>query len=102
MAESVREIERQILGEIWTSGDMMESLRYLCDDLGSRFGGTESEHRAAAYLQAKMREYRLQNVHLEEFPVSAWERGACELTLTVKSVSGSCTRRSNCCWTAIT
>ena len=82
MADSVREIERQVLGEIWTSGDMMESLRYLCDDLGSRFGGTESEHMAAEYLQAKMREYGLQNVHLEEFPVYAWERGVCELTLT--------------------
>jgi aminopeptidase YwaD len=82
MAESMREIERQVLGEIWTSGNMMESLRYLCDDLGSRFGGTESEQMAAEYLQAKMREYGLQNVHLEEFPVYAWERGACELTLT--------------------
>ena len=82
MADSVREIERQVLGEIWTSGEMMESLRYLCDDLGSRFGGTESEHMAAEFLQAKMREYGLQNVHLEEFPVYTWERGVCELTLT--------------------
>lgn len=82
MADSVREIERQVISEIWTSGDMMESLRYLCDDLGSRFGGTESEHQAAEYLQAKMREYGLKNVHLEEFPVYTWERGACELTLT--------------------
>ncbi|MGH9174448.1 MAG: M28 family peptidase, partial [Vicinamibacterales bacterium] len=82
MANSVREMERQVLGEIWTSGEIYESLRYLCDDLGSRFGGTESEHRAAEFLQAKMREYGLQNVHIEEFPVYAWERGACELTLT--------------------
>jgi Zn-dependent M28 family amino/carboxypeptidase len=82
MADSVREIERQVISEIWTSGDMMESLRYLCDDLGARFGGSESEQMAAEYLMAKMREYGLQNVHLEEFPVYTWERGACELTLT--------------------
>ncbi len=82
MADAVREIERQVLGEIWTSGEMMESLRYLCDDLGSRFGGTESEHMAAEFLQAKMHEYGLKNVHLEEFPVYTWERGVCELTLT--------------------
>jgi Zn-dependent M28 family amino/carboxypeptidase len=79
---NTREIEQRILGEIWTSGDIMESLRYLCDDLGSRFGGTESEHQAAEYLRDKMVEYGLQNVHLEKFPVYTWERGACELTLT--------------------
>lgn len=76
------DIHQRVLGEIWTSGDMYTSLRYLCDDLGSRFGGTGSEHEAAEYLLGKMREYGLQNVHLEEFPVYAWERGACELTLT--------------------
>ena len=78
----VQDIERQVIGEIWTSDDMMESLRHLCDDLGSRFGGSESEHRAAEFLQSKMLEYGLQNVHLEEFPVYTWERGPCQLTLT--------------------
>ena len=82
MAESTRDIERQILGNIWTSNEIYESLLYLCDDLGSRFGGTESEHKAAEFLQQKMKDYGLQNVHLEEFPVYAWERGSCELSLT--------------------
>ncbi|CAN5572258.1 hypothetical protein BH24CHL1_BH24CHL1_03200 [soil metagenome] len=82
MAESARDIERQILGEVWTSGEIYNSLLYLCDDLGSRFGGTESEHKAAEFLLQKMKEYGLQNVHLEEFPVYAWERGNCELSLT--------------------
>ena len=78
----VQDIERQVIGRIWTSGDMMTSLRYLCDDLGSRFGGSESEHEAAQFLQSKMLEYGLQNVQLEEFPVYTWERGVCQLTLT--------------------
>jgi len=82
MAESARDIERHILGNIWTSGEIYESLLYLCDDLGSRFGGTESEHKAATFLKEKMEAYGLQNVHLEEFPVYAWDRGSCELTLT--------------------
>ena len=82
MAESAHDIERQILGEVWTSGEIYNSLLYLCDDLGSRFGGTESEHKAAEFLLQKMKEYGLQNVHLEEFPVYAWERGNCELSLT--------------------
>ena len=82
MAEGTREIERHVLGEVWTSDEIYRSLRYLCDDLGSRFGGSASEQAAAEFLLGKMRDYGLQNVHLEEFPVYTWERGTCELRLT--------------------
>ena len=76
MADSARDIERHVLGNIWTSGEIYESLLYLCDDLGSRFGGSESEHKAAEFLQQKMKTTGLKNVHLEEFPVYTWERGS--------------------------
>jgi hypothetical protein len=69
MVETAKTIERHVLGEVWTSDEIYRSLRYLCDDLGSRFGGSTSEHAAAEYLLGKMRDYGLQNVHLEEFPV---------------------------------
>jgi aminopeptidase YwaD len=82
MADSARDIERHVLGDIWTSGEIYESLLYLCDDLGSRFGGSESEHKAAEFLKQKMEAYGLKNVHLEEFPVYGWERGTCELTMS--------------------
>jgi Zn-dependent M28 family amino/carboxypeptidase len=82
MDDVAREIERYALAEIWTSDEIFRSLRYLCDDLGSRFGGSESEQAAARFLQEKMQAYGLRNVHLEEFPVYTWERGSCELTLT--------------------
>ncbi len=78
---TIRDIEKQVLGEVWTSDEMYSHLRYLCDDLGSRFGGSESEHQAAEFLLGKMKEYGLQNAHLEEFPVYTWDRGVCELTL---------------------
>lgn len=81
MVDAMREIERHILGEIWTSDEIYRSLRYLCDDLGSRFGGSASEQAAAQFLLGKMRDYGLQNVHLEEFPVYTWERGVCDLRL---------------------
>lgn len=74
-------IERRVLGEVWTSDAIYRHLRHLCDDLGARFGGSASEHAAAAYLLQQMRGYGLQRVHLEEFPVYTWERGACELAL---------------------
>ncbi len=82
MAMTAREIERHVLGEVWTSDEILRSLVYLCDDLGSRFGGTPSEHAAAEFLLDKMRAYGLTNVQLEEFPVYAWERGECALTIS--------------------
>lgn len=75
-------IERALLGAVWTSGAVYRDLRYLCDDLGSRFGGSASEQAAGEFLLARMREYGLQNAHREEFPVYTWERGACDLRLT--------------------
>jgi Zn-dependent M28 family amino/carboxypeptidase len=47
----------------------------LCDDFGSRFGGTEGERKAAEFLQAKMRAYGLQNVHAEPINYIGWRRG---------------------------
>ncbi len=81
MDEAIREIERRVLGEVWTSDAIYRHLRHLCDDLGARFGGSASEHAAAEYLLRQMRDYGLQGVHLEEFPVYTWERGPCELAL---------------------
>lgn len=81
MAEATREIERRVLGDVWTSDEIYRNLLHLCDDLGARFGGSASEHAAADFLLDKMREYGLQRAHVEEFPVYTWERGTCELTL---------------------
>jgi aminopeptidase YwaD len=82
VTNGLREIDRHILGEIWTSDGIYRNLRYLCDDLGHRFGGSASEHAGAEFLAEKMREYGLQNVHLEEFPMYGWERGECFLAMT--------------------
>jgi aminopeptidase YwaD len=82
MSDLLREIDRHIIGQIWTSDGMYQSLKHLCDDIGHRFGGSDSEHNGAEYLAEKMREYGLQNVHLEEFPMYSWERGECFLAMT--------------------
>jgi aminopeptidase YwaD len=81
MDDALRSIEQHVLGEVWTSGDMYRSLRKLCDEIGSRFGGTGSEHGGAVFLLGKMQDYGLRNPHLEKFPVYAWDRGPCELHL---------------------
>jgi aminopeptidase YwaD len=79
--ERFREMERQIIGDIWTTNESYEVLRQLCDDIGHRFGGSESERAGAEFLMSRMEAYGLQNVRVEEFPMAGWERGSAALTL---------------------
>ena len=79
--EALREMERGILGDIWTTNEPYETLRRLCDEVGHRYAGSPSEKAGAQFLKAKMEEYGLQNVRLEEFPVAGWERGSAALAL---------------------
>ncbi len=74
-------IERGIIGDIWTSDEAYETLRELCDDIGHRFAGSESEHKGAEFLGSKMEEYGLENVRLEEFRLASWDRGTAKLTM---------------------
>ena len=74
--------ERQILGDVWTSDAAYENLLYLCDVIGNRWAGSDSEHRAGEWLKSKMEEYGLQNVHLEPVTFGAWERGEAVLEMT--------------------
>ena len=81
MADDLKAIEQQILGDIWTSDESMTVLRELCDDIGHRFGGSDSERQGAEFLKRKMEEYGLENVRIEEFPLASWERGSAYLKL---------------------
>lgn len=75
-------IEQQIAGDAWTSDRTYQNLLRLCDDFGHRFGGSDSEHRAAEFIQQTMNEYGLQNVELQRFPMYSWSRGSCFLAMT--------------------
>ncbi len=79
--EQLRELDRVVLGEIWTSDEAWRNLVFLCDDLGHRFAGSPQEQRAAAFLAERMRAYGLENVRLESFPMATWERGPCHLAV---------------------
>ena len=74
-------IDRQMVGDIYTSPEVMDMLTVLCDDFGSRFGGTPGERQAAEYLKAKMEEYGLRNVHLEPVEYLGWQRGEVKLEI---------------------
>lgn len=74
-------IERAIIGDIFTSDETIRNLTMLCDDFGSRFGGTESERQASEFLRDKLTEYGCENVRLEPFEYGGWVRGKATLTM---------------------
>ncbi len=74
-------LDQKILGDIYSSREAMDNLEVLCDDFGSRFGGTTGEKLAADFIAAKYKEYGLSNVHLEPFEYLGWRRG--EATLEI-------------------
>lgn len=72
-------VEQQMVGDCYTSTEAMDNLITLCDDFGSRFGGTTGERKAAEFFTRKMEEYGLSNVHLEPVEYIGWTRGEAKL-----------------------
>ena len=59
----------------------MDNLTVLCDDFGSRFGGTAGEKQAAEFMKAKLESYGLTNVQMEPFEYLGWTRGSAKLEI---------------------
>lgn len=74
--------DRQLIGDIWTSDESYRNLEYFCDVIGSRWAGSDSEHKGGEFLKTKLEEYGLKNVRLEPVEFGAWQRGHCSLSVT--------------------
>ena len=74
-------IDQQIMGDVYTSTEVMDNLTILCDEFGSRFGGTPGEKQAADFMKAKLEAYGLKNVHLEPIEYIGWRRGEMKLEI---------------------
>ncbi|MFZ5916319.1 MAG: M28 family peptidase [Chloroflexota bacterium] len=72
------ELEKQIIGEVWTSPEIYTNVERLCD-FGSRFAWTESERQARDFIEARFRDYGLRNVRLPTFDYTGWARGEASL-----------------------
>ncbi|NCF69503.1 MAG: aminopeptidase, partial [Chloroflexi bacterium] len=59
------ELDRKIVGDIYTSNELMDNLGTLCDEYGSRFAGSTEEREAAEFMKAKLIEYGLTDVILK-------------------------------------
>jgi aminopeptidase YwaD len=68
--------DQKIIGDVYTSTELMDNLSILCDEFGSRFGGTPGEKQAAQFIKAKLEAYGVQNIHLEEIHYEGWRRGS--------------------------
>ena len=73
------DLDRALLGDAYGSREAMETLTVLCDDFGSRFGGTDGERKAAEYLRDKLEGYGLSDVRLEPFAYLGWRRDEARL-----------------------
>ncbi len=74
-------IDQKIVGDTYTSTEVMDNLVTLCDEFGSRFGGTEGERLAAEFIKAKLEGYGLKGVHLEPVAYIGWTRGDAKLEI---------------------
>jgi len=75
-------VDQKLVGDVYTSREAMDNLTVLCDEFGSRFGGTPEEKQAADFIQARLEAYGLHNVRLEPFEYPGWRRGQVSLTIT--------------------
>ncbi len=75
-------LDQQMVGDIYTSNEVMDNLTVLCDDFGSRFAGTPEEFKAATFISETFSRYGLKNVRMEEYPYAGWTRGDATLTIT--------------------
>lgn len=76
----IRDIDRDLTGEIYNSNESWNTLNALCM-FGGRAGGTSSDRLAADYIRRKLEEYGLDGPHLEEFDFLGWSRGSSKLEI---------------------
>ena len=74
------DLDRRLVGDIYTSHAAMRNLEVLCDECGSRFVGTEGEARAAAHLEETLRQYGCE-ARRESYDYQGWTRGEASFEL---------------------
>jgi len=65
----------KIAGEVFIKNNAYEILRFLSDEIGARFTGSEPFHRSTEWAVNLFNEYGLTNVHLEYFDTVGWLPG---------------------------
>lgn len=91
-------VDRRLIAEVMTASELSANLRALAMP-GGRLSGSPNGEQAEEYVAQKLREYGLQNVHFEPFPMISWRDRSTEVTvlgdpphrLEVAQALGNCT-----------
>ena len=75
----LREADQRMLGDIYTSREVMENLEVLCDDFGSRWAGSGEDAKAANFFVSRFLDYKLRGTRSEPFEFIGWRRGPATL-----------------------
>ena len=76
------EVDKKILGEIYSGNEPMKNLEVLCDVYKSRWPGTEDDLNSVKYVVEKLHEYGLEDAYYEPFKIPGWRRGPAKLEVT--------------------
>ena len=69
------DVDKTILGEVYTSSESLDNLITMCDDFGSRFPGTPGDKASVDFMVEKLKSYGVENAHFETFKIPGWVRG---------------------------
>ena len=73
------DVDKRIVSEIYTSSEIMDNLRTLCDVHGSRFPGTPGDLGSVKYMVEKLNEYGVEDAYFEKYMIPGWTRGPARL-----------------------
>ena len=73
------DVDKRIVAETYTSSEIIDNLRILCDIHGSRFPGTPGNLGSVEYIVEKLHEYGVENAAYETFVIPGWTRGPASL-----------------------
>lgn len=77
--------ESWLMGNAWIGSLAHDHVRTLCDTIGSRWGGSDGERRAADYIRGQFESFGLQGASIEEFDLNTWESGSASIVINGES-----------------
>lgn len=81
-----KKVDRNICGDIWTTEDAEELLRFLTVDIHHRLAGSPGEKRAQQHILAKFKKWGLAT-DFQKVKVPTWKRGPAYLRIQSKRIT---------------
>ncbi len=73
--------ESWLMGNAWVGSLAGDHVSMLCDTIGTRWGGSDGERRAADYIRGQFESFGLEDSAIEEFDANTWETRSASITL---------------------